>query len=97
MHGPALTAQECVETMLSYYDRLEKEGAESRIAARLTGKHFGIDPVRVNYFIDKRFALEREYDDDRPHPDDGKNMPDMTVGGVLAHKNRRLEQQRLAG
>jgi hypothetical protein len=26
------------------------------------------------------------YEDERGHPDDGKAMPDMTVGAVLRHK-----------
>lgn len=32
----------------------------------------------------------REYDDDRPHPDDGKTLPALTVGAVLEHKAKKL-------
>jgi hypothetical protein len=32
---------------------------------------------------------EREYDDDRPHPDDGKALPNLTVGAVLEHKAKK--------
>lgn len=60
MHGSPLTSNECVSTMLSYYDRQIATGLPRDRAIAVTAEHFHIAVFKVELFVAERMAATEE-------------------------------------
>jgi hypothetical protein len=71
MHGQALSAPECVQTLLAYFDRQIGQGLERTQAIAVTAEHFHVDCFKVEHFVDERRAAIGEFFSVLPAPAPG--------------------------
>lgn len=61
MHGSSLTSNECVNTLLAYFDRKIAAGLPRERAIVVTAEHFNVEPFKVQHFADERRAAVAEF------------------------------------
>lgn len=54
MHGSPLSAAECVQTLLAYFDRQISIGLPRERAIAVTAEHFHVAPFKVEHFVNER-------------------------------------------